>query len=174
MTLKLKRTPGLYLVGFMGSGKTTIGQRVADELGWTFSDIDAEIEAEQKQTIPEIFETRGEPAFREIEKAAIARRVRSIQTGRPMVVALGGGAFVDPATCELLEENGITIWLDCSLELVRQRIGDSAGRPLARDPERLETLYEERRGAYAKADFRIETNCDETQSVSAILSLPIF
>ena len=92
MILKLKRTPGIYLVGFMGSGKTTIGRHLADELGWSFADLDADIEAEQGTTIAQIFDTRGEDEFRRIETAAIQKRVRMIEKGRPMVLALGGGA----------------------------------------------------------------------------------
>ena len=93
MILKLKRTPGIYLVGFMGSGKTTVGERLAEELGWSFVDIDEDIVKLEGRSIVDIFDTGGEQAFREIETACIRKRVRMIQSGRPMVVALGGGAF---------------------------------------------------------------------------------
>ena len=87
MTLKLKRTPGLYLVGFMAVGKTTVGRALADELGWPFADIDAEIEANEGKTIAQIFDERGEFAFRDLETEAIRRRVRWIEAGHPCVVA---------------------------------------------------------------------------------------
>jgi shikimate kinase len=175
MTLKLKRTPGLYLVGFMGSGKSTIGRSLADELGWNFVDIDQEIEHQQGVTIAEIFERRGEGEFRRIESEAIRSRVRLIERGRPMVLALGGGAFAQAANVELLENNGVTVWLDCPFPLVRQRVAGATHRPLARDPVKLEALYFERRAFYSKADYRIEIqNDDPAEAVAAILSLPIF
>src|SRR5271169_400595 len=93
MILKLKRTPGIYLVGFMASGKTTIGRLLADELGWTFADMDQDIEFEQAASIARIFEARGEEEFRRIEQEALRRRVGEVERGTPMVVALGGGAF---------------------------------------------------------------------------------
>src|SRR5437879_2962816 len=158
--LKLKRTPGIYLVGFMASGKTTIGRRLADELGWSFVDIDEDIENEQGTTIAEIFDTRGEEEFRRIETAAIQRRVHFIERGRPMVVALGGGAFAQHRNFELLEHNGISVWLDCPFAMVAERVGRTSHRPLARDAERFRELYETRRSAYERADFRIEIQGD--------------
>src|ERR1700680_778109 len=95
MILKLKRTPGIYLVGFMASGKTTIGRLLADELGWSFADLDQDIETEQKVSVGEIFEQRGEDEFRRLEKEAVRRRVGDVERGKPTVVALGGGAFND-------------------------------------------------------------------------------
>ena len=83
MILKLKRTPGLYLVGFMGCGKTTVGEMVADELGWSFVDIDEEIEAREQTTIARIFNTRGEPEFRRLESEVLHTSVRLVQRGRP-------------------------------------------------------------------------------------------
>src|SRR5580704_14049583 len=83
MILKLKRTPGIYLTGFMASGKTTIGRRLADEIGWTFVDIDEEIEAAQAVSIAHIFDTRGETEFRKLETAAIRSHVAEVEKGRP-------------------------------------------------------------------------------------------
>ena len=112
MILKLKRTPGLYLVGFMASGKTTIGRLLADELGWEFADLDEDIVAAQGAEIVEIFDSSGEEEFRKAEHAAIRKRVSQIERGKPMVVALGGGAFISEDIQTYLIENGITIWLD--------------------------------------------------------------
>src|ERR1700733_15154780 len=100
MILKLKRTPGIYLVGFMGCGKSTIGKALADELGWSFVDLDEEIERRAGSTIATIFDTCGEEAFREMERAALQERIRTIQMGRPQVISLGGGAFVTDENCE--------------------------------------------------------------------------
>jgi shikimate kinase len=175
VTIKLKRTPGIYLVGFMAAGKTTIGRRLADELGWSFVDIDEDIENDQGTTIAEIFDTRGEEEFRRIETAAIQKRVHFIERGRPMVVALGGGAFAQHRNFELLENNGISVWLDCPFAMVAERVGRTSHRPLARDVDRFRQLYEARRAAYERADFRIEIQGDDpVPVVQSILSLPIF
>ena len=151
MILKLKRTPGLYLVGFMGSGKTTVGGMVAYELGWTFCDLDTDIETAQGMKIADIFDQRGEAAFRKIESEMLHDKVKLVQRGRPMVIALGGGAFAQEMNYELLEENGVTVWLDCGLDTVRERIGEPQNRPLARDPVAFVELFERRRDAYARA-----------------------
>jgi len=175
MLLKLKRTPGIYLVGFMAAGKSTVGRLLADELGWHFSDLDEEIEAAEGVSIAEIFDTRGEQEFRKIEQEAVKRRVSEIERGKPMVIALGGGAFAQEANQVLLSGSGVPIWLDCSLERVRDRLNGSSDRPLARNPEKFEQLYEERRAAYAKADYRIPVETDNpAEIVAAILKLPIF
>ena len=174
MILKLKRTPGLYLVGFMGAGKTTVGRLLADELGWAFSDIDEDIEAEQRMKIAQIFHDRGEPEFRRIENELLHNRVRLVQRGRPMVMALGGGAFTQKYNFELLEENGVTVWLECSFEVVRDRVGADPNRPLARDPQAMAELFELRREAYAHADFRVDATGDPDVVCKAILKLPIF
>ena len=175
MILKLKRTPGIYLVGFMASGKSTIGRRLADELGWWFVDLDEDIEAQQGISIAEIFDTRGEEEFRRIESAALLNRVLEVEKGRPTVAALGGGAFVGPANVELLEEHGITIWIDCPFSIVKSRVDKAAHRPLARDPQKFQQLYLDRRANYAKSDFRIEISSDDPEpAVASILKLPIF
>lgn len=175
MLLKLKRTPGLYLVGFMGSGKSAVGRLLADELGWPFADIDEDIEAAENTSIAEIFDQRGEPEFRRIEREAIRKRVRGIEQGRPMVLALGGGAFADPENRKMLEERGVTLWLDCSFPRICMRLEGATHRPLARDPETFRKLYEERRVTYDKAEYRIEADTDDPAVVVAeILNLPIF
>ena len=174
MILKLKRTPGLYLVGFMASGKTTIGRLLADELGWNFVDLDEDIEASQKTPIAEIFDTRGEEEFRKIEREAVRKRVGEVEHGKPMVVALGGGAFAQQANRELLTEHGVTIWLDCPFEVVSKRV-EGSDRPLARDREKFRRLYEDRRGIYEQAEHRIAIDTDDPAAiVAAILKLPIF
>ena len=93
MNLTLKRTPGIYLVGFMASGKTTIGALLAERLGWKFVDMDQDIEARQGDSIAAIFEKSGEQEFRRIETEAIRAHVRDIERGEATVVAMGGGAF---------------------------------------------------------------------------------
>jgi len=175
MLLKLKRTPGLYLVGFMGSGKSAVGRLLADELGWHFVDIDEDIEQAQGITIAEIFDTRGEAVFRVIEQETLRKHLHEIECGKPMVVALGGGAFVDPANQKLLEERGVTLWLDCPFPRICARLEGQTHRPLARDPEKFQRLFHDRREMYSKAEHRIEADTDNAATIVAqILKLPIF
>jgi shikimate kinase len=175
MTLKLKRTPGLYLVGFMCSGKTTVGRALAEELGWCFIDVDSEIEKHEGKSIRQIFLESGEERFREIETDAIRRHVANVEAGSPCVIALGGGSFVQPRNWELIQNNGVTIWLDCTLETVLQRLGDDVTRPLAADRNGLKQLFTDRRPLYSRADFRLPVETDDISAiVRQILQLPIF
>ena len=175
MILKLKRTPGIYLVGFMASGKTTIGRLLADELGWRFVDLDEDIEVAHNAPIAEIFDRRGEEEFRQMEQEAIRRRVREVEQGKPMVIALGGGAFAQEANRLLLGEHGVPIWLDCPFEVVRARVAESSHRPLARDPDKFKQLYDDRRVFYSMAEHRIPIESDDPAvAVAAIMKLPIF
>src|SRR5690348_16803995 len=142
MNIKLKGTPGIYLVGFMGSGKSTVGRLLAHRLGWSFFDTDDEIEAAEKTSISDIFEKRGEPEFRRIESEIVRQHALWIERGRPAVLALGGGAFAQPENRRVVEDRGITVWLDCPFELVSRRTAHASHRPLARDPEKMKALYE--------------------------------
>ncbi|MDQ2712787.1 MAG: shikimate kinase [Acidobacteriota bacterium] len=175
MTLKLKRTPGLYLVGFMCSGKSTVGRALAEELGWCFVDVDAEIEASQAKSIRQIFREEGERRFRDLETATIREHITKVESGNPCVIALGGGAFVQARNWELIQNNGVTVWLDCTLETVLERLGNDIDRPLATDREGLAQLYGDRRPLYGRADFRLEVDtADTSEIVRRILNLPIF
>ncbi|MGA2194440.1 MAG: shikimate kinase [Bryobacteraceae bacterium] len=170
MNLRLKQTPGIYVVGFMASGKSTIGRLLAHRLGWSFFDIDHEIEHAEKTTIAEIFDTRGEAEFRRIETQILEQHVHWIERGRPAVLALGGGAFAEPRNRELVLGNGVAVWLDCPFRVVERRVGEASHRPLARDPAKFAALYQARREAYAKADVRIAIESDDpATAVEAIL-----
>jgi shikimate kinase len=178
MDNKLKRAPGVYLVGFMGVGKTTVAHRLADRLGWQFIDLDTEIETSEQTTIAQFFESRGEPEFRRIETEALRNIMRRIERGMPSVIALGGGSFAQRVNTELLENHGISVWLDCPFEIIEARIHgdlrnmDADTRPLARDREQFRRLYEERRAAYELATYRIDADCDVERAVDLILGLP--
>ncbi|HWC95467.1 MAG TPA: shikimate kinase [Candidatus Sulfopaludibacter sp.] len=175
MNLKLKRTPGLYLVGFMGSGKSTIGRALAHRMGWSFFDIDDEIEAAEKVTIAELFDTRGEAEFRRIETEILRQHVKWIERGRPAVLALGGGAFIDSTNRDLVTSNGFVVWLDCPLETVQRRVGHATHRPLARDPEKFAALYHARRETYAIAEIHVPIESDDPAvTVEAIFNHPLF
>ena len=174
MILKLKRTPGIFLVGFMGCGKTTVGKALAARLGWSFVDLDDDIEAEAHRSIGDIFANEGEPAFRELERAALQRRLRMIQSGQPTVLALGGGAFVQPGAPELLAANGVSIWLDCDFERIERRIAGQDHRPLARNREVFRALYDARQSGYASAEYRVAITSDDPEhTVDDILGLSL-
>jgi shikimate kinase len=175
MILKLKRTPGIYLVGFMGSGKSTAGRGLARALGWRFADLDEDIESRRQMSIPEIFDKLGEAEFRALEHQCLKRRIHDIERGVPWVLALGGGCFAQPENLDLIQQNGISIWLDAPLDMVRARVAHSSHRPLARDAEKFEELYHARREHYEKADYRIEIGLGgSAEAVEVILKLPIF
>lgn len=175
MILKLKRTPGIYIVGFMGVGKSTVGRMLADRLGWRFVDMDEEIEEQQNTTISKLFESVGEEEFRRIESEAIRLRVRKIQAGHPMVIAVGGGAFTRPENIDLLLNNGIVLWLDTAFPILKRRVEAASHRPLARDKAKFLELFEARKPFYAQADYRIELNEDNSHlAVEQILALPLF
>lgn len=174
MNLKLKRTPGLYLLGFMASGKSTVGRHLAERLGWSFFDTDHEIEAAERTTITHIFDTRGESEFRRIEREILCEHVHWIERGRPAVLALGGGAFLSLENRSLLAENGVTVWLDCPFDVIQRRVAHSSHRPLARDPEKFAALYAARLETYRVADIHVPIQSDDPhQTVAAILAHPL-
>src|SRR6185437_7548141 len=146
----------VILVGMMGAGKTSVGKRLAAKLGLPFVDADAEIEAGAQLTISEIFERFGEPYFREGERKVIAR----LLNGGPMVLATGGGAFMNATTRENIAKNAVSIWLKPSFDVLLGRVRKKSNRPLLKtaDPEEtLRRLVEERSPTYALADFTIES-----------------
>jgi shikimate kinase len=175
MNIKLKLTPGIYLVGFMASGKSTVGRHLAHRLGWNFFDTDAEIETAERMTIGEIFEQRGEPEFRRIEQEILRHHVRWIERGRPAVLALGGGAFAQEANRAFLADRGVSIWLDCPFDVVQRRVAaHGIVRPLARDPEKFQALWSARRPFYELADYRVPVDCDDPdRMVEAILATSV-
>jgi len=169
MITRLKQTPGIYLLGFMACGKSTVGRHLAHRLGWSFFDLDEEIEAAERTTIAQIFDTRGEAEFRRIESAMLEQHVRSIEYGRPAVLALGGGAFISAANRELVSNNGVSVWLDCDFERIRRRAAQATHRPLARDPKQLAALFDERRVVYRLADVHIPIETDDPEAVAAAI-----
>ena len=174
MNLKLKLTPGVYLVGFMGCGKSTVGRALADELGWSFFDLDTDIEQAAGAAVTRIFETRGEEAFRRLETEALRKRVMSVRGGCPQVVSLGGGAFTIQENFDLVENHGVSIWLDTPLDVIETRIAAETHRPLAADPIRFRHLYDSRRDDYARADYHIQTAGQTPEAIVArIIGLPL-
>ena len=156
MNPALKSTPGIYLVGFMGSGKSTVGRIVSDRLGWDFVDLDTEIECRSGRPIPAIFEEDGEEAFRRIETEALREQVSLVCSGRPRVVALGGGTFAFEKNREILDGAGLSVWLDADCDLLWSRVSGDANRPLARDRTTFAELLSDRAESYRKAAERVD------------------
>lgn len=146
----------IFLVGFMGSGKTTIGAKLADAMRVPFVDLDDDIEAATGRTIADIFSTDGEARFRDLEHQALLARLDA-----DCVVALGGGAFTFARNRDALRGRGRSIWLDCPFETALRRVEGFSHRPLARDPEKFRALFDARRAEYAKADLRIAIAGDD-------------
>lgn len=162
----------IYLLGFMGSGKSTVGDLLARALGWPLIDLDTLIEAGQGLTIREIFENSGEPFFRQVERAALTEASKA----EPAVIALGGGTFAQPQNVELIRESGgTTVWLDCPPEILRARCEGLKNRPLFRDAQSFAQLFNERLPYYRLADFRVATEGRQPEEVvEQILSLRVF
>ncbi len=156
------------LVGFMGAGKTSVGRVLSEQLGWLFVDLDERIEARERQTVEQIFRQSGEAEFRRAEHAAL-RTLLSEGSSLPMVIAVGGGAFVQAENSALLENAGIpSVFLDAPVdELFRRCQEQSHHRPLRRDREQFRQLHEARRPGYMAAALRIETGGKDVGTVAA-------
>ena len=159
----------LVLVGLMGVGKTTVGRRVARALKLPFKDADAEIEAAAGRSVADIFAERGEAEFRIGERRVIAR----LLDGPPVVLATGGGAFLNPETRALIRERAVSVWLKADLDVLVKRVKRRDTRPLlqGQDPRAvLERLMAERYPIYAEADLVVETsNSPHDAAVHAVL-----
>jgi len=142
----------VYLVGFMGAGKTTVARALARRLDWRAVDIDELIEARERDTVSNIFAKRGEPYFRAAERTVLFEQLEP----RHVVVATGGGTFVDPTNRAAINRDGASIWLDVPLERLIARVPADGRRPLAADRPEFERLYAARRPAYEQAHYRIE------------------
>jgi shikimate kinase len=155
----------VVLVGLMGSGKTSIGRRLARALAAPFADADEEIVAAAGLGIPDIFALYGEPRFRELERRVVAR----LLDGGPMVLALGGGAFVDPETRARVAARGVSVWLRADLDTLLARTARKRGtRPLLErgDPrEVLAGLMEARYPLYAEADLAVDSQTEPHEAV---------
>jgi shikimate kinase len=165
----LQEKPGAcFLVGFMGAGKTSVGQRLAHDLGWRFVDLDDRIVRADGRTVPEIFRAEGEAEFRAKETAALQLLIGELGL-QPTVIALGGGAFAQPANVTLIHGTKLpVVFLDAPVEELMNRCRPEAGqRPLFQDENQFRQLYEERRSAYMKAGLCVDTS---GQSVSEVAS----
>jgi shikimate kinase len=159
----------LVLVGLMGVGKSTVGKRLASDLGLSFVDADEEIEKAAHMTISEIFERFGEPYFRDGERRVIQRLI----DGQPRVIATGGGAFMNAETRALILSGAIAIWLDADIRTLTERVSRRNTRPLLRNgnpAEVLSRLAAERNPIYAEAQIHVRSkDGPHNRTVMAIL-----
>ena len=155
----------------MGAGKSTVGPRLAEGLGWRYVDSDAQVEATVGRTVAEIFAAEGEAGFRGLESAALRT---ALADPAPSVVSVAGGAVLDPANRALLREAGTVMWLKADVATLARRVGDGSGRPLLEgDPvAALARLLEVRAPLYAEvADAVVEVDgLSESEVLDRVLS----
>jgi shikimate kinase len=142
----------VYLVGFMAAGKTTVARALARRLDWRAIDIDEMVEQRERMPVADIFTKHGESYFRIAERDVLTDQLGA----RHVVVATGGGTFVDPQNRSMINADGLSIWLDIPLERALARVPADGRRPLAADREAFERLYHLRRAAYQHAHIRID------------------
>lgn len=153
----------VFLVGFMGAGKTTVGKVLAPRLNYEFVDLDEVIEKRMGMSVQAIFAQLGEAEFRRIESEVL-------ETCREMsrtVVALGGGAYVAASNRELMRDIGTTIWLDCPLEVCLSRTGDDPSRPVLGSKPEMRALLDRRRSAYVMADHIVAVGTATPEEVAS-------
>lgn len=151
----LKRS--VVLVGLMGAGKTTIGKRLSTALGVTFVDSDNEIIEAAGCSISDVFEMYGEQAFRELEQRVLLR----LLTGAPIVIATGGGAFMNAVIRDAIREKGLSVWLKADLDVLVERVSRRDTRPLLKSGDKreiLNRLMQDRYPTYAEADVVIDSS----------------
>ena len=167
------RVRAVILVGFMGAGKTSVGRALGGRLGWRFQDLDERVQAREGRSVADIFRESGETEFRRAEHAALRELLAETEVGPPLVLAVGGGAFVEANNASLLETAATpTVYLDASPDELWRRCGaDSVVRPLRRDESAFRKLYETRRPRYLQARLQVETGGREIERiVSEIVS----
>ena len=155
----------IAIIGLMGVGKTTLGLKLADKLGYYFIDSDQEIEDREKRSINDIFDKNGEKYFREIEKKVIQE---VILRDEKIVLSLGGGAFINEEVRKILKEKAIVIWLHASIDNILHRISYKNNRPLLNKVNKrktLEDLVKKRYSIYAESDFNFDTGEENQESV---------
>jgi len=145
-------TDKIYLVGFMGAGKTTVARALAKRLDWQAIDIDELVEQRERRQVSVIFTKSGEPYFRAAERAVLLEQLAK----RHLVVATGGGTFVDPQNRAAINRDGVSIWLDVPLDRAIARVPADGRRPLATDRAEFEALFQARRSAYEHAHLRLD------------------
>jgi shikimate kinase len=163
----------IFLVGFMGAGKSSVGRRLGQRLNWVFEDLDDRIEAREGRTVAEIFRDAGESEFRRAEHAALEHVLRELRGGGARIVALGGGAFVQKENAALLKRSGVsTVFLDAPVEDLWERCRAQAReagveRPLLRSQQQFRKLHEARSRGYSMASLKIQTGSRTVETIAA-------
>ncbi len=153
----------IVLAGFMGTGKSTVGRIVAQQLGWRFADTDALITRRAGRSIAQIFADDGEAGFRQLEAAACC----DVAAGCHCVIAVGGGALLDPDVRRIVAERAVLINLRCDLDTIIRRVGHDPARPLfSPERERLARLFESRGAHYDSLPHQIDTTHMSPQAVA--------
>lgn len=162
-----ERGRAVFLVGFMGSGKSAVGEILAAQLGWEFADTDARVEQALGRPVETIFREAGEGRFREAEW----RVLQELGGDVPRVVATGGGLYLGVVQRKFMREQGMSVWLDVPLEEIRRRIGSGPGRPLwaAGDRVAQRAFFEKRRAAYALADLRVPAGDRDPAQIAVLV-----
>jgi shikimate kinase len=163
----------VFLVGFMGAGKSSVGRALAQRLNWFFEDLDERIERGEGRTVAEIFRDSGEAEFRRAEHIALRRLLEELRGGIARIVALGGGAFVQPENARLLDAAAVpVVFLDAPVGELWRRCCQHASeshveRPLLKSFDQFRALYKDRRKHYAKAPLKIDTVHRDVEAIAA-------
>jgi len=165
MVIKNKISENIYLIGFMGAGKTSVGKILAEKLRLEYCDLDELIEAECGKTISSIFSDHGEAFFRELE----SKTLRSVSQNGGQIVATGGGVVLRQSNWKIMKEEGITIYLKASPDVLWSRIKNDTSRPLLQVEkpfEKVRELLSFRMPLYEKADIVIETENKSPENIA--------
>jgi len=155
----------IVLIGMMGSGKTSVGKELAKKLNITFIDIDQEIEKKCQMNISKIFQTKGESFFRKIEENVSCKLIN----GKPCVISVGGGGFLNKKIRNKIRINAISIWINTSLDIIYQRLNKSKNkRPLLNYKnlkKSIKEIYDKRKPIYKKANYKIQIKSDNKKII---------
>jgi shikimate kinase len=155
--MRTEERANIVLCGFMATGKSSVGRMLAKKMSYAFLDMDAAIEKEEGISVPQIFASRGEPAFRALE----TRMVERLADAQGLIIATGGGTIVNPRNLERLQSCGVVVTLTADIPTILQRAGSGEDRPLLQTEnrvERIKSLLEQRASAYAQADIVVDTS----------------
>jgi shikimate kinase len=158
----------IFLIGFMCSGKTTVGRILAEKLQWRFFDTDEEVHKEEGMSIEEIFEKKGEEYFRDVELKVLKR----LSLEKEVVISTGGGLGANQQALRIMKERGLVVWLDVSFDNFIQRCAGDNNRPmLRRSPEELKALYEQRRQKYLQAHIQMSAQTEPQKIAEKVIQL---
>ncbi len=159
------RADKVYLVGFMGAGKTTVARALGRRIGWRAEDVDERIESRERASVASLFASRGEAYFRQAERNVL----HELLAERNVIVATGGGTFVDPENRSAMLADGAVAWLDVPLTRIIDRVPPDGRRPLAADRAQMEQLFLRRQVAYGQAHVRVDASRPVDEVVERLL-----